>query len=95
MICKAKVAVCYYILTKHSTQNEHRVEILNVKPGGTLKKSQATKRLIKRKVFLRAKQSLLRLSGENACEFAPNFLNSFFDSYIYTYAIMDMIFPVV
>ena len=31
---KAKVAVCYEIRTKHSTQNEHHVKFLNVKPGG-------------------------------------------------------------
>ena len=35
MLFKAKVAVCSDILTKHSTQSEHRVEFLNVKPGGT------------------------------------------------------------
>jgi hypothetical protein len=32
---KAKVAVCSEIGTKYSTQSEHHVEILNVKPGGT------------------------------------------------------------
>jgi hypothetical protein len=32
---KAKVAVCSYILTKHTTQKEHNVEFLNVNPGGT------------------------------------------------------------
>jgi hypothetical protein len=31
----AKVAVFSEIRTKHSTQSEHRVEFLNVKPGGT------------------------------------------------------------
>jgi len=31
---KAKVAVCPEIRTKHSTQSEHHVEFLNVKPGG-------------------------------------------------------------
>jgi hypothetical protein len=31
----ANVAVYSDIRTKHSTQSEHRVEILNVKPGGT------------------------------------------------------------
>ena len=35
MTYKAKVAVYSEILTKHSTQNEHYVELLNVKPGGT------------------------------------------------------------
>jgi len=34
MMCKAKVAVCYQISTKHPTQSEHLVEFLNVKPGG-------------------------------------------------------------
>jgi hypothetical protein len=32
---KAKVTVCSGIRTKHSTQREHHVEFLNVKPGGT------------------------------------------------------------
>jgi hypothetical protein len=32
---KAKVAVCSEKNKKHSTQSEHHVEILNVKPGGT------------------------------------------------------------
>jgi len=31
----AKVTVCLEIRTKHSTQGEHHVEFLNVKPGGT------------------------------------------------------------
>ena len=31
---KVKVAVCAEIRTKHSTQSEHHVEFLNVKPGG-------------------------------------------------------------
>jgi len=31
---KAKVAVCYEIRTKHSTQGKHHVVFLNVKPGG-------------------------------------------------------------
>jgi hypothetical protein len=35
MVYKVKVAVCSEIRTKHSTQNEHHVELLNVKPGGT------------------------------------------------------------
>jgi len=34
MLYKAKVAVCSQIRTKHSTQSEHHVELLNVKPGG-------------------------------------------------------------
>jgi hypothetical protein len=33
-MCKAKVAVCSEIHTKHSTQSENHVEILNVKPEG-------------------------------------------------------------
>jgi len=32
---KAKVAVCSEIRKKHSTQSEHHVEFVNVKPGGT------------------------------------------------------------
>jgi hypothetical protein len=35
MMYKAKVADCSEIRTKHLTQSEHHVEILNVKPGGT------------------------------------------------------------
>jgi hypothetical protein len=34
MMYKAMVAICSEIHKKHSTQSEHRVEILNVKPGG-------------------------------------------------------------
>ena len=32
---KAKVAVCSDIRKEHSSQSEHHVEFLNVKPGGT------------------------------------------------------------
>jgi len=35
MMYKAKVAACSEMCKKHSTQNEQRVELLNVKPGGT------------------------------------------------------------
>ena len=35
MLYKAEVAVCSDIRTKHLTQSEHHVELLNVKPGGT------------------------------------------------------------
>jgi hypothetical protein len=35
MMYKAKVAVCSEIRTKHATQSKHRVEFLNIKPGGT------------------------------------------------------------
>ena len=35
MLCKAKVAVRSDIRIKHSTQSEHNVEFLNVKPVGT------------------------------------------------------------
>jgi hypothetical protein len=31
----AKAAVCSEIHTKHSTQDEHRLEFFNIKPGGT------------------------------------------------------------
>jgi hypothetical protein len=31
----AKAALCSQIPTKHTTQSEHHVEFLNVKPGGT------------------------------------------------------------
>jgi len=34
MTYKAKVANCSEIRTKHSTQREHHVAFLNVKPGG-------------------------------------------------------------
>jgi hypothetical protein len=33
MVYKAKAAVCSQIHTKHSTQSEHHVELLHVKPG--------------------------------------------------------------
>jgi len=35
MLYKAKFALCSEIRTTHSTQSEHRVEFLNIKPGGT------------------------------------------------------------
>jgi hypothetical protein len=35
MMCKAKVAVCSEIRTKHTILCEHDVEFFNVKPGGT------------------------------------------------------------
>jgi len=35
MMYKAKVALCSEIRTKHSTQSEKYVELLNVKAGGT------------------------------------------------------------
>jgi hypothetical protein len=35
MTYTAKAAVCSEIRTNHSTQSEHDVEILNLKPGGT------------------------------------------------------------
>jgi hypothetical protein len=35
MTYTTKTAVCSEIRAKHSTQNEHRVEFLNAKPGGT------------------------------------------------------------
>jgi len=35
MMYTAKVAVCSEVRTKQSTQSEHHVEFLNVKPGGT------------------------------------------------------------
>jgi len=45
MLYTAKVAVCSQIRTKHSTQSEHNVELLNVKPGGTVKKPLVFKTL--------------------------------------------------
>jgi len=35
MLYAAKVVAYSEIRTKHSTQSEHHVEFLNVKPGGT------------------------------------------------------------
>jgi hypothetical protein len=35
MTYKVNVAVCCDIRTKHSTQSEHHVEFLNIKPDGT------------------------------------------------------------
>jgi hypothetical protein len=34
MTYTATVAVCSQVRTKHSTQGEHHVEFVNVKPGG-------------------------------------------------------------
>jgi hypothetical protein len=34
MLYKAKVTVCSDIRTKHTTQSQHCVELLNVKAGG-------------------------------------------------------------
>jgi hypothetical protein len=45
MMYKAKVAVCSDIRTKHSTQSEHHVEFLNVKPVKDVKKTLGVKRL--------------------------------------------------
>jgi hypothetical protein len=35
---KGKVTVCFEIRTKHSTQSEDHVEVLDVKPGGNVNK---------------------------------------------------------
>ena len=35
MLYKVQVAVCSEIRKKHSTQSQHHVDFLNVKPGGT------------------------------------------------------------
>ena len=35
MMYEAKLAVCSEIGTKHSSQSEHHVECLNIKPGDT------------------------------------------------------------
>jgi hypothetical protein len=43
MTYKAKVAICSEMRTKHSTQSEHHVELLNVKPSGTSRKRWALK----------------------------------------------------
>jgi hypothetical protein len=43
MLCKAKVAVCCEIRTKHVTQCEHHVECLNVARGGALSNREALK----------------------------------------------------
>jgi hypothetical protein len=43
MMYTAKAAVCSEIRTKHSTQSEHRVEFLYVKPGGTYRNRYALK----------------------------------------------------
>jgi hypothetical protein len=45
MTYKAKITLCSEIRTKHSTQSENHLEILNVKPGGTWKKPLGFKRL--------------------------------------------------
>jgi hypothetical protein len=45
MLYKAKVAVCSYIHTKHSTQRERHVEFFNVRPWWYVKKPLGVKRL--------------------------------------------------
>ena len=45
MMCKAKVAVCSDIRTKHLSQSERHVELLNVKPCWYVKKPLGFKRL--------------------------------------------------
>ena len=45
MTYKAKVAVCFDIRTKHSTQSERHVEFLKVKPLWYVKKPLGFKRL--------------------------------------------------
>ena len=47
MMYTTKVAVCSDIRTKHSTQSERHVELLNVKPWWYVKKTLGFKRLIK------------------------------------------------
>ena len=46
MLYKAKVAVCFDIRTKHSTQGERHVQFLIIKPGGYVKKPLGSKRLM-------------------------------------------------
>ena len=46
MMCKAKVAVCSDIRTKHTTQSESHVEFLNVKTWRYVKKPLGFKRLM-------------------------------------------------
>jgi hypothetical protein len=46
MLYKTKAAVCSQIHTKHSTQSQHHVEFLNVKPGGHVKKPTGFRRLM-------------------------------------------------
>jgi hypothetical protein len=41
MTYKANATFCSEISTKHSTQSEHHVEFLNVKPDGTVRKEAA------------------------------------------------------
>ena len=45
MMYKTKVAVCSDIRTKHSTQSEHHVEYLNVKPCWYIQDPLGFKRL--------------------------------------------------
>jgi hypothetical protein len=43
MMQKAKSALCSEVQTKHSRQIEYHVELLNIKPGGTLRKRYTLK----------------------------------------------------
>ena len=51
MLSKANVTVCSDIRTKHSTQSEHHVEFLNIKPWWYVKKPLGFKRLNVREIF--------------------------------------------
>ena len=46
MMCKTKVTVCSDIRTKLSTQSEHHVEFLNIKPWWYVKKPLGFKGLM-------------------------------------------------
>jgi hypothetical protein len=64
MMYKVKVAVCSQTRTKYTTQSEHHVEFMNVKPGGRCRNRQD----LKGSNFLSKKQPdhLQRISGVHA-----------------------------
>jgi hypothetical protein len=53
----AKVAVCSEIRTKHITQSEHCIELLNVKTWWYVKKILCVKRLMRAVTHLTAREA--------------------------------------
>ena len=65
-MCKAKIALCSEIPTKHSTQSERHVECLNAKPGGYVKKLLGFKRLRQPERLLQVSWNHVRSKNNNA-----------------------------
>ena len=70
MICKAEVAVCSDIRTKHSTQSERHVEFVIIRPGGT----EETARLLKVNTrYVSATMVPITYSSEKCLTFGVDF----------------------